>query len=302
MLDNKIFLILILLSFAFFIHCQDSKIEKENLDFSVIDSSTSKNDPNSNSVKIAIAAMTGPEESYKYYKDLNKYIENLIGEKVTTVQRKTYQEVNNLLANNKVDVAFVCSGGYVEAKQNNLVELLVVPMINKKVTYQSYLIVSKNSSINDVADLKGKVFAFTDPLSNTGCLYPKWLINNLGFKAEEYFSKTFYTHSHDKAIQAVSQGVADGASVDGLIYNYIEEHQPNALSNIKIIQKSQEFGIPPVVVATKINPELKKKLKDIFLNMNNNPKGQEILKHLGIDQFVIGNDTLYSSIRLMASF
>ncbi len=294
--------ILFSLFLTLFISCQDNKIEKIKLDFSVIDDSTAAIENSSNSVKIAIAAMTGPEETYKYYKDLNQYIENLLGEKVIIVQRKTYQEVNDLLASNKVDLALVCSGGYVEAKNNNIAELLVVPVINGKVTYQSYLIVPKNSSYEKISDLKGKVFAFTDPLSNTGSLYPKWLIKNMGYTPEEYFSKTFYTHSHDKAIQAVSHGIADGASIDGLIYEYLKNHGSYTVSKVKIIGKSQEFGIPPMVVPSNLNQELKIKLKEILLNMNTDSIGIEILKHLGIDRFKIGNDSMYNSVRYISSF
>ncbi len=301
MLNKKIYFIRLVLIFVLFISCQDN-LEKVNLDFSVIDDSIGLKEESSNSLKIAIAAMTGPEETYKYYKDLNQYIENLLGKEVTIVQRKTYQEVNDLLANNKVDIAFICSGGYVKAKENNIAEILVVPVINDKVTYQSYLIVSKNSPYKKISDLKGKVFAFTDPLSNTGYLYPKWLINNLGYSTEEFFSKTFYTNSHDKAIQAVSSGIADGACIDGLIYEYLKKHGSYTVSKVKVIEKSQEFGIPPIVVPSNLNKQLKKDLKEILLNMNSDSVGVEILKHLGIDRFKVGNDSMYKSVKSIGSF
>lgn len=72
------------------------------------------------------------------------YLQRKIGRPVQLIQRQSYQEINDFVRDKGVDVAFICSGTYVTGEQENL-ELLAIPEVNGKSTYQSYVIVSSNS-------------------------------------------------------------------------------------------------------------------------------------------------------------
>ncbi|HWQ43225.1 MAG TPA: PhnD/SsuA/transferrin family substrate-binding protein, partial [Desulfosporosinus sp.] len=88
-------------------------------------------------------------------------------------QRQSYQEINDLIKNGEVDMALICSGAYVAGQQDAKIELLAVPEVNGKGTYQSFLIVSADSNYQTLENLKGKTFAFTDPLSFSGRVAPR---------------------------------------------------------------------------------------------------------------------------------
>jgi phosphonate transport system substrate-binding protein len=246
---------------------------------------------------VAISAIISPRESLIYYEDLIAFISRKIESPYKIVQRKTYQEVNEMLRKQQVDMAFVCSGAYVLEKEISDVEILAVPLSNGKPFYQAYIIANKNSSIEKFEDFKGKTFAFTDPLSNTGKLYAIKRVNDLHTTPNRFFSKTIYTNAHDISMQLVSKNIIDGATIDGLIYNYIEKFRPEGIANLKIIEKSQEFGIPPIVVPKNMDRKLKNKLKSALLSLHKDPKGKEILDKLLIDKFVEGQDANYNSIR-----
>ena len=47
------------------------------------------------------------------------------------------------------------------------------------------------------------------------------------------------------------------------------------MSNLKIIEKSEEFGIPPIVVSNKIDIDFKNKLKSILLSLHEDPDGKK---------------------------
>jgi len=93
-----------------------------------------------------------------------------------------------------------------------------------------------------------------------------------------------------------------GPSVDSLIFNYIRESSPQKIANLKVIKKSKPFGMPPVVIHPKIETNLKKELQSVLLNMSTDSQGKEMLAHLGIDCFVLGDDRDYDSIRKMKAF
>lgn len=251
-------------------------------------------------LKVAVSAMISPKETFAYYKELFGYISRKTNKKIKIVQRKTYSEVNELLNNNQVDMAFICSGAYVsDRRDGHPIKIVAIPVINEKPTYQAYVITYKSSKIKKFEDLKGKSFAFTDPLSNTGYLYAISRIKSLGYDKKTFFKDFVFTYAHDISIQLVAKQIVDGASVDGLIFDYLQHSHPERLKNIRIVEKSQSFGIPPIVVPPSTPDSTLKKLQRILYQMDKDTMGVKILKKLMIDRFIPANDSLYNSIRRM---
>jgi phosphonate transport system substrate-binding protein len=242
---------------------------------------------------VAISTMISPIETFNLYKDLIDYISEKMDVPIIFKQRKTYGEVNFLLKEKKLDFAFICTGAYVNEKNELPVELLVVPVVNGRALYNAYIIVNKQSDINSFEELKGKSFAFTDPLSNSGYAYVVNLLKRKKTNPDKFFNKTIYTNAHDYSIQAVARNFVDGATIDGLVYDFLEKTQPEKVKKIKIIKKSEDYGIPPFVVRKDLDPIIKNQLKEIMLNLHNEPRGKEILKKIHIDKFIEGNDELY---------
>ncbi len=251
------------------------------------------------SLRVAVGGMTTPEAGFGYYRRFLDYIGAKIGMRVQLVDRENYAEINEMVRTGNVDVAFVCGGPYVQGHDEFGMELLVAPQAYGDRVYYAYIIVSKASTIREFADLRGKTFAFTDPLSNSGALVPTYMLARMHETPERFFGKVIFTQSHDKSIKAVAQGIVDGAAVDSLIWGYLNKTDPRYTSGTKVIKKSPPYGIPPVVVRKDLDPELKKKLRQIFLTADRDAKGREILKGMMIDRFVPIEDSAYDSIREM---
>src|SRR5207237_7822131 len=80
-------------------------------------------------------------------------------------------------------------------------------------TYKSQILVKADSGINDLNGLKGKKFAFVDPLSASGYVYPTLTIKNkTGQEPKTFFSSTIFAGGHPQAALAVYQGTVDGAA------------------------------------------------------------------------------------------
>lgn len=287
-------------TFIFFclLSCTNFDKRKVNVDFS--DTISLKPNTSSDSlspVYIAIASMTSPRETFNYYHDLIDFISKKVGHPIYFKQKKTYEEVNELLETGEVDFAFICSGAYIEEAKNKHVRLMVAPVINGQTYYQAYIIAQKNSAINSFNELEGHSFAYTDPLSNTGYLYPRKHLYNLGTNENIFFTKTIFTNGHDISIQMVNRGIIDASSVHGLIFEYIASVYPERVENIKIIEKSKLFGMPPVVTPIGLSNKHFKDYQDIFLNIHEDSVGMEILNKLKIEKFVLINDTIYDNVR-----
>jgi phosphonate transport system substrate-binding protein len=250
-------------------------------------------------IKIAVAGVISPKESFVYYEELLAYVSERLGRPVKLVQRETYQEINDLVKYGHVDAAFVCSGAYVEGHDKFGMELLVAPVAYGEPVYYSYIIVPSDSYIMQFEDLRGKKFAFSDPMSNTGKLAPTYMLAEINETPASFFDMYIFTYNHDKSIEAVAEKLVEGAAVDSLIWDYLNETRPELTSKTRIIKKSQPFGIPPVVVPSNLDPELKEELKEIFLHMYEDERGKEILSKIKIDLFIEVEDSHYNSIRKM---
>jgi phosphonate transport system substrate-binding protein len=252
------------------------------------------------SIRVAVGAMISPKETFIYYRQLLDYIGDKLGRDVQFIQRKTYGEINELLGVGQIDLAFTCSGPYIAGNEKYGFELLAAPKVQGSHFYYSYLIVNKNSPFHRLEDLRGRVFAFTDPDSNTGKLVPTYWLAQMGERPETFFDKIIYTYSHDNSILAVARGLVDGASVDGLIWEYYNHKNPIFTSRTRIIKKSEPYGIPPLVVSRYLAPELKDRIRELLFDMHLDPKGREILRELMIDRFIAPQESWYAGIRRMA--
>ena len=251
------------------------------------------------SLRVAVAAMISPKETVGYYRQVLDYIGNHLGKEVQLIQRKTYGEINELFGKGGIDVAFVCSGPYATSKDKYGFELLATAQVQGSHSYHSYLIVNKDSGFHRLEDLRGQVFAFTDPDSNTGKLVPTYWLKQIGERPQTFFGKTIYTYSHDNSILAVARGLVDGAAIDGLIWEYYNQKDPTFTSKTRVIRKSEPYGIPPLVASKASPPKLKESMRRLLFSMHSDPEGRQILNELMIDRFIEPREEWYDTIRQM---
>jgi len=60
-------------------------------------------------LRVAVAAVISPEGTVDSYRPLLNYLGTKLGRPIELVQRRTYAEVNDLIRDGKVDLAFVCT-------------------------------------------------------------------------------------------------------------------------------------------------------------------------------------------------
>jgi len=258
--------------------------------------------PETKPLRFAVGGMITPKEGMGYYRDFLRYIEKKIGVKVAYVDREGYAEINDMLRDGQLEAAFICSGPYATGHAQFGLELLAAPQAYGAAVYYSYIIVPKESPVTSFAGLRGKRFAFTDPLSNSGKLVPTYMLARMNETPASFFKEAIFTGSHDKSIKAVAQGVVDAAAVDSLIWEYLSAMSPEFTAKTRILEKSPPYAIPPLVVPRGLAPELKEQLRQIVLNAHNDPEGQAVLRQMKIDRFVVIDDKAYDSVREMQAW
>jgi phosphonate transport system substrate-binding protein len=226
-------------------------------------------------------------------------LEGAIGSRVHFIQRGTYSPVIDGLRAGQIDFAWICGFPYVlHAREFRLV---AVPLWRNRPLYQSYLIAGSQSKASGLADLRGRSFAFSDPLSNSGYLYVRYLLAQQKLRADEYFGRSFFAHSHPNVVEAVAEGLAEGGAVDGYVWEVLAEVMPSLTARTSVLQRSPDFGFPPIVAAAHVDAAAQARMQQALLAMHESADGRAVLDELRLDRLEAGSPALFDSIAQMAS-
>lgn len=227
-----------------------------------------------------------------------EYLEASLRRPVEFVQRQAYKEIMDLLLGGRLDFAWIC--GYPYVRNRAQLRLVAVPVFNGKPLYQSYLIVpAEDRNTMTVEALRGKVFAFSDPDSNSGHLYIQYLLHAMGETPATFFSRTFFTSSHRKVVEAVAAGVAQGGAVDGYVWETLVGLQHELTSATRIAARSPFFGHTPFVAKLDIAAADLAAMQAVLIRMENSLQGQSLLRRLNLDRFIPGEPKLFDGIARM---
>lgn len=227
-----------------------------------------------------------------------RYLQQKLGRPVIFLQRGSYREILDLLLSDAVDAAWLC--GYPFVLEEPKLQLVAVPSYQHAPLYRAHLIVpAHDTRTARIQDLAGRVFAFSDPLSNSGHLVPRVELLRSGMAPRTFFRRSFFTFGHRKVVDAVRLGLADGGSVDGYVWDTIVRQHPEEAQGVRVAWKSAAHGFPPVVARAALEAPDRASLADALLQMRRSPDGTELLERLNIDGFDAPTSMLFDSIRLL---
>jgi phosphonate transport system substrate-binding protein len=254
------------------------------------ESATRRGDP----IRIGTTAVI-LEDQVSFLDDWRRYLEQRLHGRAVFVQRGSYREITALINNDQLDFAWVCGYPYVANRAS--MRLLAMPLYRNKPLYQSYLIVPRsNATTRSYADLRGKIFAYSDPNSNSGFLVPQYLMLRAGLDPQSLFHKTFFTWAHRKVVSAVAAGVADAGAVDGYVWETLALLSPELTAQTRVALKSPEFGFPPLVARASMSQRDYIAMQNVLVGMNTDAEGRMLLKRLNLDGFARDDPHVFDGI------
>lgn len=206
-----------------------------------------------------------------------------------------YNGVIEALRSKRLDVAYLGPFSYVLGASVAEIEAFAVAETKKagRTSYQSYIITHKDSGIKSVADLKGKNFAFVDPSSTSGHLFPKAGLIKAGFNPDKEFGRVIFSGSHDSSAIAVQNKKIDAAAVADRILEAAFNKGIAKREDIVVVWKSDPIPESPTVWRKDLSPELKKRIQAAFMEVKDIPWSDQGT----LNGFHPTNDAAYNVIR-----
>ncbi|MDZ7590033.1 MAG: PhnD/SsuA/transferrin family substrate-binding protein [Rubrivivax sp.] len=221
-----------------------------------------------------------------------------LGRQVVFVARDDYQPIMDLLLAEQLDAAWIC--GYPYVRYESQLRLLAVPLHEGRPQYRAYLIRSRGAAHPDGwADLRGRVLAFSDPLSNSGWLVAQGQLAAAGLSGAD-LRRSFFAHGHRNVTEAVAARLADAGSVDGYVWDTMQRLGMAAAQQTEVVWRSDWHGFPPLVVPAAGDPALADRLRQALLTMAGDDEGRALLAALNLNGFTTAVPALFDSIRALA--
>lgn len=228
------------------------------------------------------------------------YLSKRVGEPIQFVVRESYQVILDLLFVGQIDAAWIC--GYPYVRNHTRLRILAVPLYQGQPLYQAYLIRQAGSApeINGWSDLKGRVLAYSDPLSNSGWLVAQHQMQLAGLAPSD-LRRTFFARSHRNVAEAVAAGLAHAGSIDGYVWETMKLQNAAATAATEVIWKSDRYGFPPLVARHVDTSSAVEQLARALIGMRDMPNALPLLNALNLDGFVAADPALFDSVRALAA-
>jgi phosphonate transport system substrate-binding protein len=205
-----------------------------------------------------------------------------------------YNGVIEALRAKKLDVAFLGPFSYVLANAVADVEAFAVPETEKQgSTYHSIIIARKDRNIGSLKDLAGRTFAFVDPSSASGHLFPKAALIKAGYDPDRYFSRVIFSGGHDASVIAVQNGKVDAAAVADALLDTALKRGALKKEDVVIVWTSGPIPGAPFVYRRDLPEELKAKLRSAMSQSHDMQWGPTNV----IKRWQPTNDSAYDIVR-----
>ncbi len=252
-------------------------------------------------LKFGFTPVLNEAEMRAEFEPLMTYLSDAIGQKVVLYIAKNYGDLRTQMEAGAVDIGSFSPFAYVDAARGGKVRIIAQSILDGSATYRGLIVARKDSGLRTVADLEGKRFAFVDPKSASGYVYPRAMLIEKGVTPERYFKETIFAGGHDKVIEAVLEGRVDGGAIyDGAL----GVAKAKGLPTENLVTLASTDPIPHDAIAVRIGMDeaLAKKIQTALVNLDKPEAGRRVIANSKkkLTGHVIAEDSLFDVVRRTA--
>jgi len=183
------------------------------------------------------------------------------------------------------------------ARQKHGVELMFVVERFGSPFYKGQIVVRAGSGIETLEDLKGRTFAYVDPASTSGHLYPKSLIAASGHDPDRFFSRVVFAGSHNAVLLSVLKGEVDGGATYDDVRATVVKSYPDIFQKIRVLAYTRDIPNNTVTVRKGLPPGITARVKSGLKALTRSPEGSRILKKVYGVEGLVDLDGLFDPVR-----
>jgi phosphonate transport system substrate-binding protein len=235
------------------------------------------------------------------YEKVGKLIGDKLGCPVKIYVATSYNAEIEAMRNGKLEIGEFGPLGYVLAHQVAKAEAVAAfgTADGKPDTYWASIVTYPSSGIKTVADIRGHSFAFSDPASTSGHLFPAYGLRKAGIDPDKDI-KGIYAGSHTASFEAIYNHKVDAGELNSEQLESAKQRGHYKDGDLVFLWKSDPIPTDPVAVRGDLPAAFKAKLTDILQHLDLtslDPADRKIMVGAGITQLVAQPDSAYDGIR-----
>jgi len=257
--------------------------------------------PQAQELKFGFTPVLGEAEMRAEFEPLMAYLSDVLARKVGLYIAKDYGDLRTQMESGAVDVGSFSPFAYVDAQRGGKIRIIAQSILDRSATYRGLIIARKDSGVRTVGDLEGKRFAFVDPKSASGYVYPRAMLVEKGVTPERYFKETIFAGGHDKVIAAVLDGRVDaGAIYDGALG--VAKAKGVATDVLVVLSSTDPIPHDAIAVRLGLDDTLVRKLQAALVDLDKSEAGRRVIAHSKkkLTGHVVADDSVFDVVRRTA--
>ncbi len=220
-----------------------------------------------NVLRVSAIPDEAPTELQRKFAPLGKYLEAQTGMKVVFTPVTDYATVVESLTTRKLDLAWLGGFTFVQAKIRTNGTAIPIVQREEDARFTSKFITA-NPQVKELADLKGKSFAFGAPSSTSGSLMPRFFLQQAGLNPEKDFRNVAFSGAHDATVAFVAAGRAEAGVLNASVWDKLVEEKKVDTSKVRVFATTPPYFDYNWTVRGDLDPALVKRLTQAFLQLD----------------------------------
>lgn len=256
--------------------------------------------PNNGVVRYGVEPFDTAPRLTPIYEKIAKLISEKLGCEVRVFISTSYNAEIEAMRNDKLEIAEFGPLGYVLAHEvaNAQAVATFANAEGKPDSYWASLVTYPSSGIKTVADIRGHSFAFSDPASTSGHLFPAYGLRKGGIDPDKDI-KAIYAGSHTSSFEALYNHKVDAGELNSEQLESAIQRGHYKDGDLVFLWKSGPIPIDPTTVRGNLPEGFKKRLTEILQNIDLSSISAADRKVMGVHgtRFVPQTDAEFDDIR-----
>lgn len=224
------------------------------------------------------------------------YLSRKVGVKFAVIPIIGYERSVEKLAKGDIDAAIFGSAPAFISIKSGAAEPIARPEARKSSVYYGYWLTLKDRGLKKIEDFKGKSFAYVDPYTSAGYLFPRAVIREKGFDPDNFFGTVKFSKTHEAAIQMLLNGSVDGCAAKDTAYKKFIETNIELKDRLNILEVAGPFPERTLMISKRVDEVVRGKVREALLKMDTDPEGKNVLRETGRDRYVETTSADFSAI------
>jgi phosphonate transport system substrate-binding protein len=235
-----------------------------------------------------------PQRLYEIYNPLVEYLNrNIPGITITLEASRSYDEFEKKLDSRHLAFALPNPYQTVNSLQHGY---HVFAKMGEDDKFRGIIIVRKDSGINTVTDLTGKIVSFPAPTALAATMMPLYYLHTHGLDVNQDITRLF-SGSQESSIMNVYLGKSAAGATWPAPWQAFVERNPQIGAELEVKWETPSLLNNSLVARDDVPQQVVDKVKSLLENLHTHEEGRHLLAALPLECFESATDATYQPVR-----